>query len=300
LKWNGAEVVGTYAGSDDSVVKVSLYDGANKLADAYIGAETSGKVTFNFSSGSEIELTKSLSKVLTLKSDMSDYVAATEGSTLFYQVGSSTVDYVTNYVAAKGKSSGTTLTTGSILNGSAATSGALTANTMYIYTSKPTVTLNSSSPSGTRSPASNEEVFRFDVAAPLTGLDLNVNAIRFTINTNATGTIMNNTFNLYKSTDMNTVIGSGTSAGQGGTSTVNTATVGYVTIYPATGNAIGDNSTVTYVLKGDTSTMNKISASNDTLSISIADGDFYFDDGLEANANQKILNLPVTGGTLQY
>ena len=95
-------------------------------------------------------------------------------------------------------------------------------------------------------------------------------------------------------------LGSGTSAGLGGTQNDNTATAGYVVIYPSSAAVVGAGSSATYILKGDTSAMNKNALSGDTLAISIADGDFYWDDGTTVSGNQKVLNLPVTGGTLSY
>jgi len=70
---------------------------------------------------------------------------------------------------------------------------------------------------------------------------------------------------------------------------------------------VGAGSTVTYVLKANTSAMNESSSKIEVLTVSIEDGDFYWDDSsgalagsCSAMANQKVLNLPVTGGTLQY
>lgn len=280
------------------MVKVSIYEGdsATSKAEAFIAAETAGKVIFNFSSGSEVNISKTASKVLTLKADLSDYVGAVEGSTFIFTLGAADTDYVTNYIVGKGASSGTTLVTTKIVTTGSATSGALASNEMWIYDTKPTVSANAAVIPATI--GTNQEVFRFDVAAPNNNFNVNINAIRFTVSTNATGTIFNKAFNLYKSGD-STVIGTGTSVGVGGTGAVNTATVGYVAIYPTANAEVGAGSTWTYVLKGDTSTMNKTTG-NDQLTISIADGDFYWDDASEANANQKVLNLPVSGPTLNY
>jgi hypothetical protein len=237
---------------------------------------------------------------LTLKVDLSDYLAAQEGSTLYFRLGTSTAASDTDYVYGKGKSSGTALATSTILDSSGGTGaiGALESNTMYLYATKPTVSLNASSPSGAQVPGSNKEVFRFDVTAASTGHDVRINAIRFTIGTyaNASSTVFDRTYKLYKSTDLTTVLGQGVSYANA----TATDSTGWVTIYPDPQLQIGSGSTVTYVLKADTSAMDTDPNSNQILTISIEDGDFYWDDGQIGNARDKVLNLPVAGNTLTF
>jgi len=302
LKYGGTETLGDYAGSANSLVagKVCLYDGTTQLSCTGLSSDVAGQVVFNFSSGSEIDIPYPGSKVLTLKADIADYLNAVEGSNLTFALGTTSdgtgSNYSTNFVVAKGKSSGTTLGLDDITNSSAATSGVLAADAMYIYGSKPVVSLNSASPSGPQTVGTSKEVFRFDVTVPTTGFDVTMNAIRFTIGTNATGSAWDKYFNLYKSTDSSTSLGRGLSNANA-TATDN---AGWVTFYPETGNVIGDGSTVTYVVKSDTSEMDISAATVESLSISIQDGEFYWDDSLEANANLKVPNLPVQGNTLTY
>jgi hypothetical protein len=166
---------------------------------------------------------------------------------------------------------------------------------MWLYATKPVVSLNASSPSGSKVPNTNQEVFRFDVYNPHPSLDLNINAIRFTISNSATSSGWSKNYKLYKSTDTSTVIGTGASRYQLTTA----STDGWVAIYPSSGYTVGAGATVTYILKADTSSMN-VTTGNDLLSINIEDGDFYWDDGLAVNANKKVSGLPILGGTLQY
>ncbi|MFH0943336.1 MAG: hypothetical protein V1810_04135 [Candidatus Beckwithbacteria bacterium] len=301
LKYGGTETIGAYAGTNDSVVKVSLYDGTTWKADAFIGAETAGKLVYNFSSGYEVEVDRLTPKVLSLKADLSNYQGVAEGSTLTIALGDSATDYV-GLITAKGGSSGTTLTTTGIYSGTSATNTALTGNPMYLYSTKPTVSLASGSPSGAGSPSTAETVFKFDVANGNTGFDLNINAIRFTLSSNSTAsaqTLDDAAWSLYKSTDLTTAIGSATPF-------VSTSTVayGYLTVYPTAGYTVGSNSATTYVLKGYTAGMNISGTASETLTVSIASNDFYWDDSASitgsVNANQKVLNLPVTGGSLTY
>jgi hypothetical protein len=141
---------------------------------------------------------------------------------------------------------------------------------------------------------------RFDVTNVNAGFDLTVNAIRFTITTNASSAAFDKTFKLYKSTDLNTVVGQGVSAVLSGAAT-SSAVTGYVTMYPWSGNVVASGGSATYILKMDTSSMNSVSGpTNDQLGLAIADGDFYFSDGLVTTANQKVLNLPVTGNQITY
>jgi hypothetical protein len=291
LKYGGTETLGLYAGADANASAVYLYDGDTKIATSYIGADTAGKVIFSLPSGSEIEIPKG-SKVLTLKADLSDYTGLTEGSTLKFSIGTSTVNASdTDYITAKGASSGDTVGSDSIVM-----DAEKAANAMYLYATKPTVSLNASSPSGVQAPSSNQEVFRFDVTAPNTGFDLNINAIRFSISSNATSVVWDKSYNLYKSTDLTTSLGSSVSYANA----TGSDTTGWVTIYPHSGYTVGNNSTATYVLKADTSSMDTNPSTYQLLTVSIEDGDFYWDDGLAVNANKKVLNLPVTGNTLKY
>jgi hypothetical protein len=290
VKYGGTEAVGAYAGNDGNILKTYLYDGTTKLGESVL---VNGSSTFTFSSGAEVVIPANGSKTLTLKADLSDYNSAIEGSTLSFSIGSAASNYYTNYMEAVGASSGATST---IYNSAGATSGDLAANTMYLYGTKPTVSLNSASPSGAQSVGTNKEVFRFDVANANTGNDLNIQAIRFTISTNASSAAMDKLYKLYKSSDLSTVIGQAVSWA----SATSSATTGYVTIYPYSGYTVGSGSTVTYVLKANTSSMNESSSKTETLTLSIEDTDFFFNDSLAASANQKVLNLPVTGNTLSY
>lgn len=299
LKYGGTETIGAQAGADANVIKVSLYDGATKLADAYIGASRANRVEFGCNDCTPlVEVSKTASKILSLKADLSNYIAATEGSTLAFRLGTSTAASDTDYVYGKGVSSGTALATTTILNSAGGTGaiGALESNAMYLYATKPTVSLNAASPSGKQSPSSNGEVFRFDVTVPAAGFDVTVNAIRFSISTNEATSTWDKVYKLYKSTDLSTIIGSGVSYAN----TTSTDTTGWVAIYPTSGNQIGSGSTGTYVLKADTSTMDTNAATDQLLTISIEDGDFYWDDSLIGNARDKTLNLPVLGNTLKF
>ncbi|MFH1582629.1 MAG: peptidoglycan-binding domain-containing protein [bacterium] len=298
LKYGGTETIGRVAGADANVGAVYLYSGTTWLGTSYASADTSGKVVFSFPSGSEVTVPVG-DKILTLKVDLSAYTSLAEGSTLLFALGNGSADYVT-LITAKGKSSGTTLTTGTIVGTDDATITALTGSEMWLYATKPVVSLNGSSPSGASAPGSLKEVLRFDVTNANSAVTVNVNAIRFSVSINSTSTANNSliwdrTFNLYKSTDPSTSIGSGISYANA----TSTDTTGWVTIYPGAGYQIGATP-VTYILKGDTSQMNLSGTTIETLEVSIEDADFYWDDGLAANANQKVSGLPVSGNTLTY
>ena len=294
LKYGGTESIGTYAGANANVIKVTLWDSTGLVGTSYIDADIAGKVVFTWPSGSEIEIPYPGYMVYSLRADLSEYQAATEGSTLKFSLGAAETAWCTTYIEGKGASSDAALSAYTVLDGSANSSGTFAGYPMYLYSTKPTVSLNAASPSGGQVVGTLKEVFRFDVTLPYTGFNLNINAIRFSISSDATAT-WDKTFNLYKSTDPTTVIGTGVSWASGTT----TASTGYVAIYPTSGYEVGDNTTATYILKGNTSGMN-ITIGNDNLVVSIEDGDFYWDDSLAANANQKVLNLPVIGNTLQY
>jgi hypothetical protein len=288
LKYGGTETVGRYAGASQNVGAVYLYDGLTLLGTSYVVSNT---VTFNFPTGSEVSIPVG-NKVLTLKVDLSAYTSLLEGSTLKFTFGSGTDSEDTDYITAKGASSGSTLAYGDI-NGASAI-GSLATSEMWLYATKPVLSSNSASPSGAKVPNTNQEVFRFDVTNPHPSISLDVNAIGFTISNSATDSLWGKTFNLYKSTNPSVSIGLGLAAANSSSDTD-----GWVAIYPTAGYTVGANSTVTYILKGDTSGMN-VTTGNDLLSVNIEDGDFFWDDNYTVNANQKVSGLPVLGGTLSY
>ena len=285
--------------SKTSIVKASLYDGTTLLGTALVGAVADNAMVFGCDDCVALTtVSKGTSKGLTLKTDLSDYVGAVEGSTLVYTLGDAEAASDTDYVFGKGVSSGTNLATTTILSSALAVGavGALASNAMYLYASKPTVTLNTASPSGVGIIGTSQEVFRFDVTAPAAGFDLTMNSVRFTLNTtNATATY-DKLFNLYRSDDLSTVVGWGISFANATT----TDTTGWIAMYPNANNVIGSGSTATYILKGNTSEMNYADTSSEYLTVSIQADDLYWDDSLVNNANVKTNNLPVTGGTLKY
>jgi hypothetical protein len=232
-----------------------------------------------------------------MKVDLSIYSALIEGSTLKFALGDDSSDYI-DLITAKGASSGVTLTTGTIVDSDGATTTALSTNEMWLYSTKPTLSLNAATPV-TAAEGTSEEVLRFDVnnanTDPLNA-DLNINAIRFTILTNASSSAWDKTYNLYKSTDSVTSLGSGTSYANA----TSTGTEGWVTIYPSSGNVIGSGQTTTYVLKADTSAMDEVSTKAEYIIVSIEDNDFFWDDGYAANANKNVTVLPVTGNKLNF
>ncbi|MBI5221455.1 MAG: hypothetical protein HY979_01475 [Candidatus Magasanikbacteria bacterium] len=291
LKYGGTETIGAYDGSDSSLGSAYLYDGSTLLGTTQVGAVEGGKVVFSWTDASPLSISKG-SRILTLKTDLKDYTSLSEGATLYFTLGS-TVG-TGKAIEGKGAQSGTALSDSNVSTSS------LAVNTMYLYSTKPTVTLNSSSPSGSKTVSASQEVFRFDVTNANTGLDMAINAIRFSISSDATSTWYK-TFTVYKSTDLSTAIGSGVAYANAST----TDTTGWVTIYPysSSGWQVGSGSTNTYMLYGNTSAMN-ITTGSDALTISIASDDFFWDDSVlitgAVNANKKVLNLPVTGGTLTY
>jgi len=276
----GTESVGLVAGVDVNTSKVYLYKGTELVAEGYVGAGgTASQVTFD-KTDTPVLLPVDEDTTLTLKTDIGGYLAAAEGSTLIARLTANT----TNVVAEGVESKATIVTVGS---------GNKDGTAMYIYRTKPTVSLNASSPSGSQSPGTLKEVLRFDVAADA-GADVTINGIEFNISTNlATNSkILGKTFKLYKATDLSTVLGSGASRTEAG--------IGSVTIFPTSGNVVGKGTTVTYVLMGDTSQMNEVTTAIDTLSVDILTDAFHWDDGQVTDANKKVLTLPVYGSTLNY
>src|SRR3989344_4824532 len=276
VKYGGTETVGRYDGVVGNIAggnSVSLWDGATKLAESSLIGRS---VTFTPTSDIVIPTT---GKVLTLKGQIADFSSAEEGSTLSFSIGSSTADTDTvTYITAKGGSSGTEL-----VDADVTMDAEKAGNEMWVYATKPVVSLNGASPSGSQTISTNGEVFRFDVNNSSSNFDLAINAIRFSISTNASSAIWDKNFNLYKSGD-STIIGSGLSWAQGTSS----AQTGFVTIYPVSGNQVGVG-TVTYILKANTSAMDTKPSANDILNVSIQDGDIYWDDSVTitgaANAN---------------
>lgn len=284
-RYGGSETIGLMAGADGNLAKVSLYKGSTWVADSYVGAAIANQVVFDLDTTPvEVPIGNTF---FSIKTNLSDYLAAAEGSTYKFSIGTSSGYTDIDYVTAKGVSSGDQLAAASIT-----LDGQKEGNAMYVYATKPTVSLNSASPSGMQSVGTNKEVFRFDVANTDTTFDLTVNAIRFTISTNASSAAFDKLFTLYKSTDLSTGIGTAYSWA----SATSTGTSGYVTIYPNSGNVIGSGNTTTYVLKANTASMEASSY----FTISIEDQDFYWNDSLVGRANQKVLNLPVTGNLLDY
>ncbi|MFH1462610.1 MAG: hypothetical protein ABIG08_02890 [bacterium] len=285
LKYGGTETIGKYEGTDGELGALYLYDGTTLLGTSYLGTDEAGKAIFSFTDAGAINVPKG-NKVLTLKADISAYTALTEGSTLYFTLASrEALDIV-----GKGAQSGTALSASTISTSS------LAANEMWLYSTKPTITKNAASPSGVATAGTNEEVFRFDVANANSGLDLYINAIRFTLKTNASSSAFDKTYNLYRSTDPSTVIGTGISYAKATTSD----TTGYATIYPYAGNQVGSGSTNTYILKANTGDMDEVSAKTEYLIVSIEVDDFYWDDGLAVNANKKVLLEAVNGNKLTW
>jgi hypothetical protein len=277
---------------------MAIWNGATKLAETSLSGDTLNQAIFNLSSGAEIVIPKGAT-VLTLTADFSDYNALTEGSTMSFSIGSTT-DADDLYITAQGVSSGGVIGVGSIVM-----DAQRIGNEMWLYATKPIVSLNGASPSGAQSVGSAKEVLRFDVKNDgVVGLD--IDAIRFTLGTNASSAAFDKTFNLFKSTDLNTSLGTAFSWGAVTLPSPSTTTIstGYVTIYPNSGFSVSPGSTNTYVLKGNTNSMNEVGSKAETLVVSIEDGDFYWDDSTDitgaALANQKVPNLSVTGGTLSY
>jgi hypothetical protein len=125
---------------------------------------------------------------------------------------------------------------------------------------------------------------------------MNINAIRFTINTNASSSIFDKTFKLYRSTDPGTVIGQGTSYANATASD----SVGWVTIYPFSGYQVASGGTNIYMLKANTASMDELSTVKEHLTMSIEIDDFYWDDGYAVNANKKVLTDAVSGNKLEW
>ena len=295
LRTGTTDTISRYAGADGNVVsgKVAVWNGTTKIAETSLSGLTQGAAIFD---GMSINLPKNAATVLTLTVDIADYTSAVEGSTMYFSIGSTTdpggVD--SDYITAVGVSSGSTVASSSITLDAEKAS-----NEMWVYSTSPKLSLNASSPSGAQTVGTNKEVFRFDVQN--TGsLNLDINAIRFTLSTNASSAITDKVFNLYKSDDLTTIIGKSVSWA----SATSSATIGYVAIHPTAGNTISAGDTITYVLKANTSNMNEGTAKTELLTVSIEDGDFYWDDTSSivgaAMANQKVPGLPVTGNTLSY
>jgi hypothetical protein len=288
LKYGGTETIGKYNGTDGELGAIYLYYGDELIKESYLGTEASkdNKVIFSWTDDDPYNIPVG-NKVLTLKADVSTYYALTEGGTLYFSMG--TTVGADNDIYGKGADSGTALA------GATVATSSLAANEMWLYSTKPTVTLNGSSPT-TASAGSNEEVFRFDVYNTPTTIDLNINAIRFTIKTNASSAAFDKTYNLYKSTDPSTVIGTGVSFANNTTSD----STGWVVIYPHSGHVVGSGSTNTYILKADTGDMDELSGRTEYLIVSIEVDDLYWDDGLAINANKEVLDEAVTGNKLTW
>ncbi|MFH1714300.1 MAG: peptidoglycan-binding protein [Candidatus Nealsonbacteria bacterium] len=300
LKYGGLETIGRYVGANANVLNVNLYvDGVWKKAQP-IGSTQAAKVVYIWDSGSEIQIPITGS-VVSLKLDLPSYIALTEGSTIKFTLGTSSNADDDAYIIAKGANSDTTLADGGINGGDAI--GALASNEMWLYSTKPVVTKNAASPTGAQGPASTKEVFRFDVENPSTAnINVNINAIRFTIGVSTTSTEPNTlmwdrTFNLYRSDDTGTIIGTGVSTANA----TNTDTTGWVAIYPFASAQVGAGQKSTYILYANTNGMaTDLGTVSKLLDVSIENNDFYWDDGLTVNANQRVNNLPVRGNTLTY
>lgn len=270
---------GTGPDSNIEAGKVFLYDGTTKLAETGLGTSSPGKATFYFAASNAPIIPKLNSKVLTLKAVVSNYITAVEGSTIGFDIAEASKD-----VGAIGaESCHIIIPTGSSIG-----------NKMTVFATVPQITLNADSPSGNQIPGVNQEVLRFDVTMPATGLDGYINSVKFTIRSSNNGA-GNKTFNLYKSTDLNTILYSFVSD-----NSVNDSFcfVTFVAIAPPSAILLPDGSATTFVLKGDTSQMDQ-STNNEYLRVGIEAHDISWSDGF-ATTNYDLLNLPVNGASLTY
>ncbi|MDD5145096.1 MAG: peptidoglycan-binding domain-containing protein [Candidatus Pacebacteria bacterium] len=284
LKYGGTQYVNKTSGADANFGNFYLYDGETLVSTANVTAQTNNAVVFDISSGLSIPVG---TKYLTVKSDISPYTAMTEGSTVILSIGSTTATDV-EYVTAEG-------TSGTLAAGSITLDAENAGNEMYLYATKPTLAVTSGSPSGVQTPGTSKKVFEFTVTNAQSLLSMYINAIRFKIESNTSTVMWDKTYTLYKTNDLTTSLGSGVSYANA----TSTDLSGWVTIYPTAGYEVGSGDTVTYALYGNTSAMNT-SSGNEYLTISIDTDNFYWDDGLAANANNKVGGLPATGNTMTF
>ncbi len=270
-------------GSVNSLVpgKTCLYDGNTQLACTVVGADVDGAAVFNFPAGSYLTIPYPGSKTITMKADIADYISAHSGDAVKFNLSSP------SDVTALGASSNSVISP---------TGEAAIGNAMYLFRTLPTVSLNASSPSGNQIGGSNQTVFKFNVTLPSTGFAAKINSIKFTLHaySGASTTVFGRAYKLYKSTDESTIVGQGVSTANN----IATDARGWVTISPNPASEVGDNSTVTYVLKADTSAMDTSQVSSQNWYISIDQGDFYWDDSSGINTNKGIKDLPISGSVL--
>ena len=287
-QYNGAEAMNiskiiitdtTTAPGEISDVKV--YDGTTLLGTVPTltpdddDTPTKGTATFNLAS--ELVIPKGGYKLLTVKADVTAYQGnSTSAHTHVVSLAN------TDSLVVRGASSSTSVT---IVDVDGTTYGTVpTANTHYVYRTKPTFTLNSTSPSGTAVGSVSQTLIKVDVSADAAN-DVIIESIAFTVSSNEATLIANGKD--YKLYDWNDA-----QLGSTADLTSGVATFGSLTL------TIPAGTTKTIYVKGDTST----AVDTDSLQVYInASEDITWHDGIASETNSALnKTIPLYGGTFSY
>ena len=316
----------------------------NSIGATYDRGINSVTISYTNSDGATETKTGYMSNAIADFGGLDLYVPTTEARYLTVTIDTNTVsstgatsgdqfdldlDMLADTMQAVGVGSGTTIysDTDSGINSGAATD--LDGNTMTLYKTKPTISLASGSPSGSGIPGLNE-IFRFNVAADSRGYVI-VNEFTFKVNSQDIATSGWNDCDaadwgvatewaLYDSADVSTELGENAdwlfySDADSATCVANEALVWVKLDLEANadnGDEIAAGSTITYILKADTTGASP--ANDDSLRIDIdteanilagvaasADAIEWEDDSNTAGIDGTLVkNLPVNGGTIIY
>jgi hypothetical protein len=311
-------LVNAGGGTDNTVTAVTAsYPKADGTTETKTGYLSSGAVSFD---NMAFYVSTSSYKTLTVTVDTNTVssAAATSGTTFELDM-----DMAAGMMEAVGDSgitieSGDACVSGTQCINSASTTD-VAANEMTLHKTKPTLSLNSSSPSGSAIPGLGE-VLRFNVAADSRGyVTLNTMVFAFTSTDNSDsgwnedGSLNNaSKFYLYNYEDMGTAIDSDWDFYVSDTDADGDDEVTYAVVTFDSSEEVASSTTNTYVLKVDTTGAS--SADDDALRLDIPDeasaldgteddyGAVSWDDddtGVTADGSY-LKNLPVNGGTLIY
>jgi hypothetical protein len=197
--------------------------------------QTNGTATFNLSS--DWVIAKNQTKTLTIKGDVNAYGSAVSG-------GSHTINLASaNNLTTRGAQSGATIAE------TVTTAPTPTGTAQSVYRSKPTVTLASTSPSGSQTVGSGKSVLEFNVAAN-SAYDVVVNAVAVTMSGSLNTTSSGNAV-LYKSTDLSTALATETykayTADGGGSTTTIVLSTGFAGVPIGANVRIYDNDSPEYL-----------------------------------------------------
>ena len=186
-----------YTGTVADIANVKLYVDGNIVGSTSGYVLTAGLNTVNLTSGTFV-VPRDGSAVLTIKADINPKAQVTTATTSRYiGIADSAYTAITGAnadsewggagsysITAAGSASGATVTAANITSTGAAGGSVYGSNAYTMHKGTLTVTMNSSSPSGSQSAGTGKKVFTFDLTAA--GDDINVTALEICVGGSAT------------------------------------------------------------------------------------------------------------------